>query len=406
MSNKTLCIYHSRDLDGWMSAAIVQLWFEKNNELNCTLNYFSPESKLEREIESSPASLHMLGYDYGDDIPKIKGYDKVIMCDVSLPARVMHDLYSYYGDQFIWIDHHESAIKEMGKVFQEKASHSPYKENEADNLNYLIAGHRDTKAAACELTWMHFFPSFSSASHWEGMPEIVRLLGRYDCFGHKDTEEEQKVMEVQYGARAFMKNYEDCYSFLNQELYNKSDIVNRLHIQGVSIYKYLCTEAQQIYAKSFPMVFTESSINISSNGNVGIGCAPPSEKLNIVGDVGDITTVVNTDTDEETEVYYKSESYNFLVVNHERFNPINFGIDYHKENYDGYGCFWYNKGKWSWSLYNDNGSVDCSIIAKQFVGGGHQNAAGFVLSEEDHTFLLKTNKRSLNDLSTSKVQSK
>ena len=29
---KTICIYHSRDLDGWMSAAIVKKWFEDNNK--------------------------------------------------------------------------------------------------------------------------------------------------------------------------------------------------------------------------------------------------------------------------------------------------------------------------------------------------------------------------------------
>lgn len=33
--------------------------------------------------------------------------------------------------------------------------------------------------------------------------------------------------------------------------------------------------------------------------------------------------------------------------------------------------------QYHFSLYNDNGLVDCSIIAKQFGGGGHKGAAGF-----------------------------
>ena len=79
----------------------------------------------------------------------------------------------------------------------------------------------------------------------------------------------------------------------------------------------------------------------------------------------------------------------FLCVNQERFNPINFGIDYHKEGYDGFACFWYKNGKWMWSLYNDNEEVDCSVIAKQYGGGGHKGAAGFVCDYETMLNIIK-----------------
>jgi hypothetical protein len=45
--------------------------------------------------------------------------------------------------------------------------------------------------------------------------------------------------------------------------------------------------------------------------------------------------------------------------------------------YDGFACFWYANGKYNYSLYNDNGQVDCSIIAKNRGGGGHKGASGF-----------------------------
>ena len=75
-------------------------------------------------------------------------------------------------------------------------------------------------------------------------------------------------------------------------------------------------------------------------------------------------------------------------INKERFNPINFGIDYHKDGYEGCACFHYANGMWNFSLYNDNGEVDCSQIAKQFGGGGHKGAAGFRLPTEEFNKLI------------------
>ena len=194
-------------------------------------------------------------------------------------------------------------------------------------------GLRDPKFAACELTWKYFFPD-------EPMPELVRLLGRYDCFGHKGTDEEKKVLIFQYAARASLSNYEECYKTLLS--------VNDSHIEGwlnngQAIYNYLCTEAKQTYAKAFPIVFS------------GISIGRGKSRLDI--------------------------TYRFLCVNQERFNPINFGIDYHKDGYEGFACFWYKDDKWNFSLYSEK--VDCSVIAKGYGGGGHKGAAGFTTEEVD-----------------------
>ena len=51
--------------------------------------------------------------------------------------------------------------------------------------------------------------------------------------------------------------------------------------------------------------------------------------------------------------------------------------------------FWYDGKQWKFSLYNDNGLVDCSAIAKQYGGGGHAGAAGMVLNYEQFTSLIK-----------------
>lgn len=323
---KTICIYHSRDLDGCMSGAIVKHWwlsqYIDTNILNIVreLNRIDLKARVSGEIQES---IEFLGWDYGDPIPDLSEYDEVIMCDVSFPVEVMIELQS---KDFTYIDHHISAIKQLPNGF-------------------TVKGLLETNFAACELTWKYFFPE-------KEMPEIVRLLGMYDSFRHKGTDEEQKVLEFQYGARQTISNYEEAYEYLNWEI-NKSDYseskVDDILSNGKAIYQYLCTEAKQTYSKSFEILLEEPEGLKYTDGNL-----PYVAK--------------------------------FLCVNQERFNPINFGIDYHKKEYDGFACFWYKDGKWSWSLYNDNGEVDCSVIAKQYSGGGHRGASGFVC---DNKTMLK-----------------
>jgi len=324
---KTICIYHSRDLDGLMSGAIVKKAIKHHVLID--LNNGEEGGKM----IANPDMLYMLGWDYGDEIPDLSAYDKVIMCDISFPSGIMLDL----RKKLIWIDHHTSAIDSVVDYADEYA----YIDKNT-TIEECIVGIRDTKFAACELTWKYFFPN-------EEMPEIVRLLGRYDCFGHKGTEEEELVLLTQYTARAYLHNYMDCYKQL-LDTSNKDMLHLNMKIKGESIYQYLCSEAKQIYKRAFPI-----------------------ELLEIIGY-------------KEGRDSFKSKDRKFLCVNQSRFNPINFGIDYHKEGYDGFACFHYEKGNWMWSLYNDNGEVDCSQIAKQYGGGGHMGAAGFVQDELNLNF--------------------
>lgn len=301
---KLLCIYHSADLDGWMSAAIVKLWATCEN-----------------------VPIEFLGWNYGQQVPDCAGFEKVVMCDISFPKEVMFELQdrlhlSGGSSNFVWIDHHISAINDIKELFESMDA--------MQNKGYP-EGLRDIRFAACELTWKYFFPDTK-------MPEIVRLLGRYDCFGHKGTSEEKKVLEFQYGARQFVTNYDAAFTYIEhslsnteyQFLKNQHDVLSILET-GKTIYEYLITKAKQIWKRAY-------GINLlTSQGVIKIAC-----------------------------------------VNEERFNPINFGIDYHSEGYGAVICYWYESGKWKFSIYNEDGKVDCSLIAKQFGGGGHKGASGFV----------------------------
>ena len=75
---KTVCIYYSIDLDGFMSAAIVKHWFNQQEVPTNKPGVFN--------------TLDFLGYNYGQPIPDLSEYDKVIMCDVSFPKDEMTKL--------------------------------------------------------------------------------------------------------------------------------------------------------------------------------------------------------------------------------------------------------------------------------------------------------------------------
>jgi uncharacterized protein len=315
---KTVCIYHSVDLDGWMSAAIVKHWFNQQEVPTSTPGVFN--------------TIDFLGWNYGNDIPDLSEYDRVIMCDISLPKDTMEWL--GYTKDFIWLDHHISVFKDNHPAWDWV--------NRSNEEAFSMKGIRNTKFAACELTWKYFFPN-------EIMPEIVRLLGRYDCFGHKGTSEETIVLEFQYGARGAISNYEEAYAWLIKSIEHRSSSYlspeNEIYNRGIGAYKYLLGEAKQIYKNGFPIYFRFS---------------PTTHK-----ELG-----FDTDT-----------MYKFLCINREQFNPINFGIDYHADGYDGVATFHYSGKVWKFSIYNNNNEVDCSVIAKSFSGGGHKGASGFIIND-------------------------
>ncbi len=151
-----ICIFHSRDLDGWSSAAIVKRKY--------------PDVKL-------------IGYDYGQPIPwdEITPGEPVIMVDVSFPMKDMSGLAVISGHQFTWIDHHITAINDFEN----------YKDIDLDSITPVL----ENGISACEGTWKYLFPD-------ERMPIAIELLGIYDTWRNADRKKwEVWVMPFQYGMR-------------------------------------------------------------------------------------------------------------------------------------------------------------------------------------------------------------
>ena len=142
------CFYHSVDLDGQCSGAIVK--------------YTYPECE-------------MIGINYGDDFPwdTIKEGETVFMVDFSMQP-ITDMLRLNIVCDLIWIDHHKTAI------------------DEANANGFIASGGQcvEVGKAGCELTWEYIRPD-------ENMPRAVYLLGRYDVFDHSDAD----TLPFQYGMR-------------------------------------------------------------------------------------------------------------------------------------------------------------------------------------------------------------
>lgn len=167
-----LVIYHSADLDGVCSAAVLtKHWNNRNRVVDC------------------------FGWTYGDDLPEDinslavrsgfsrKGKIKsVFVCDVSFGDDTER-IFRKWGDdgiEVVWIDHHKSAIfdKRGNKALPD------------------IEGFRSVGKAACELTYQ-----FLNKKTNKGVPRVVQYLSVYDVWD-QDRFVWNDVMKFQYAARA------------------------------------------------------------------------------------------------------------------------------------------------------------------------------------------------------------
>lgn len=135
--NLITVIYHSRDMDGWTSAAILRKRYP-----GCTL----------------------IGYDYGESMPDIPtSTERIIIVDVCMPPADMRKLAAFGKYGLTYIDHHQSSIDDF---YDDIALHNPY-------LVGRIFTKPDEKLAACELTWQHCFPGTP-------IPVYIELIGSDD----------------------------------------------------------------------------------------------------------------------------------------------------------------------------------------------------------------------------------
>ena len=161
---KSLCIYHSSDMDGQCSAAIVKHFVH-----DCAMH----------------------GANYGDAFPwsTIEQYDKIYIVDFSYPIEDMQKIFWDAGKELIYIDHHITAIEAMDDLVDHL-----YKMNaSSDDQKFItVTRYTDSKRAACDLTW-----EFFSEGDWTPLPIAVRYAANYDIWDHDDM----NTLYFQYGMR-------------------------------------------------------------------------------------------------------------------------------------------------------------------------------------------------------------
>jgi oligoribonuclease NrnB/cAMP/cGMP phosphodiesterase (DHH superfamily) len=110
---KVFCYYHSKDLDGRFSGAVVKKKYP---------------------------NAEFFGFDYGDKIDLVEGYDIVYIVDISMPLAKMMVL-KQMNKRVIWIDHHARTIEQVEKSIE-------------------LEGIRDknNEHSACVLTWIYLYP--------------------------------------------------------------------------------------------------------------------------------------------------------------------------------------------------------------------------------------------------------
>lgn len=191
------CFYHSADLDGHCSGAIVK--------------YARPECE-------------MIGIDYGDPFPwdKIVPDEEIYMVDFSLqPFSDMVRLDKVA--RLTWIDHHKSAIEEYMAT------------------PCTIRGVRATSLAACELAWSYLFPDDDGP-----LPAAVRLLGRYDVWDHSNPE----VLPFQYGMKGEKTEPGESAGFWGQLFHGQ--LIDRIIGRGQAILDYQAAQSKKyVQACSF-----------------------------------------------------------------------------------------------------------------------------------------------------------
>jgi oligoribonuclease NrnB/cAMP/cGMP phosphodiesterase (DHH superfamily) len=283
-------IYHDADLDGKCSGAIVE--------------YYYKLLKRENEVLYTPYNYEKLTESH---IKFTKENDTVYMVDVSFQPFSLMETLNRNCNNFIWIDHHISAIKSLEKS-EEK-----------------IKGKRVDGIAACRLTWKYLFPN-------EEEPIIVEKLGKYDVFDLADSD----VFPVQYYCRS--KELDPMISPIERwislfKIKEDSEEYKKIVETGSEIYEYEVQRMRE-YAKKHIFIGT-------------------------------------------------FEGYNVLFCNCGNSNSLMFHNIENRKSFDFCVCFsMVRRNKYSVSLYCDwESSIDLSLIAKKYGGGGHKKAAGFTIND-------------------------
>lgn len=332
---KKLLVFHSADLDGITSGAVM----------------------LKAMPDGRPVP-----YDYHQDFPMelVDAETDVYMADVSVSVDDAREI-AGRAATFVFIDHHATAIADWYKAGLHKLENvqSVFPDfifgvsEGSDNERAEILAAREMaglpeadfdkmrfvrNAAGCALCWNHLFPH-------EPMPSAVKMLGTYDIWMKDDSEFwDNYVMPFQYRARLDLISPDSGpYKVLLETDKAAREMAERWISEGHSILKY-----QKHVSDTNAMKFGES----------------------VVVRLGDIVSIEHDDL---------PESLNAVMINSLQFNSMALEDKYERCGADLMICYAIvetKPTKLRFGFYSTREHVNCGKIAKLFGGGGHRGAAG------------------------------
>ena len=341
--------YHSADLDGHCSGAIVK-------------------SKYPDAI--------MYPINYGDkfpwdDVPSFVSDDTVFVVDFCLqPFSDMARLCN--RAKVIWIDHHKSAIESYLDFTSRFNSYLP------------ITRRTDMSKAACELTWEHIYPE-------EPIPLTVKLLSLYDSWTYQGHELESKVLPFQMRLRMMNldpKFGKDAWKWRDLLQMEECGVLTQYLSEGELLLQY-DDEQKKKYCRTFAfeteLVPFCDICNRKTAGNYDPNvCEHQPHYKAIAVNLGHTSSKVFDSVwkkkcpdcfDGKRQVIDE-----LSVV--ERVHCLTCDGKSYIEPYDVMLTFCRGKRKeWNVGLYSTKPDIDCGAICKTFGGGGHKGAAGFQVEE-------------------------
>ena len=286
---------------------------------NADLDGFCSGAIARKYMEGIGHECNMIGWNYGDAIPEINTEEYLIMTDISFPSDVMSRLKEQY-----------SGKKDGDFIWIDH--HISAMIDSDIHMYSSIRGNRVNGDSASLLAWKYFFPA-------QKIPSVVYWVDRYDVWKKKDPENPDaswdRVMNCQHGMRFHLS---DPANNINYEKWNDAfEIDTHFHI--IENDGSVIAEAEKITnkvrcSKAFDVEFCGYKFAALNNGLSG-------------------SAVLES---------YATEEHQGLMV-----------FSYHGR-----------KQMWEISMYKNDKhkeQYDFSLIAKQFGGGGHAGACGFMVTD-------------------------
>jgi oligoribonuclease NrnB/cAMP/cGMP phosphodiesterase (DHH superfamily) len=213
-------LYHSADLDGHSSGAILRWYHESQG--------------LKKDVD-----FKMAGLDYGRpwDETQIQDGDTVFMSDISLQPYERMAVLNKRVDLFVF-DHHATVVPTL----------------EAEGIKGAWG---DDTIAGCEVTWAYLINAGK-------VPEFIKLLSTWDCLQDQDKVYwNEKVKPFQMGVRMYEtepstdKGWKFWQPFLLDSVFrmpNENFIKDKI-VEGNTIIKYQTEMNKDLMQRSFEMTF-------------------------------------------------------------------------------------------------------------------------------------------------------